>query len=236
MLNKNKGSRIFIPKYRKEVPMIHYTRESLDKMNRITRLNLVNCLSGYKSVNLIGTISPKGITNLAVFNSVIHLGSDPPLLGFILRPTTVPRHTYENLKASSLFTVNHVNLELLKRAHQTSASYSQDESEFELTGIEPLFRKNFDCPYVAESPIQIGCQYVNEYYIKENDTRLIVGEIKHIYLPVEALWKDGWLQLDKSGVLASNGLDGYATAQLHERLAYARPGLDAKRLTKENPS
>lgn len=216
--------------------MLHYTRESLDTMDRITRLNLVNCLSGYKSVNLIGTLSPKGITNLAVFNSVIHLGSDPPLLGFILRPTTVPRHTYENIKARSLFTVNHVNLELLKRAHQTSASYSREESEFELTEIEPLFKDGFDCPYVAESPIQLGCQYVNEYYIKENDTRLIVGEIKHIYLPEEALWKDGWLQLDQCNVLASNGLDGYAAVQLLERLSYARPVLAPKRLTKEDMS
>lgn len=71
--------------------MKHFSKEDISKMSSIYRLNMINSCTGYKSANLIGTKSKKGVTNLAVFNSVIHLGSNPPLIGFILRPTTVAR-------------------------------------------------------------------------------------------------------------------------------------------------
>ena len=65
---------------------------------------LLNKVSGVKPGNLIGTRSESGINNLAVFNSVVHIGANPPYLGFILRPTTVERHTYENIKETGYYT------------------------------------------------------------------------------------------------------------------------------------
>ena len=82
--------------------MKKFTKDELFYMSKVPRLNLVNCVTGYKSANLIGTVSTEGVLNVAVFSSVTHLGSEPPLLGFILRPTTVPRDTYKNIKALKL--------------------------------------------------------------------------------------------------------------------------------------
>jgi len=65
--------------------MKHFSKEDIKKMSSIFRLNMINSCTGYKSANLIGTQSENGSTNLAVFNSVTHLGSNPPLIGFILR-------------------------------------------------------------------------------------------------------------------------------------------------------
>ena len=77
---------------------MHFDEEQIENLDKIFRINLINSCSGYKSANLIGTISDKGVKNLAVFSSITHLGSNPPLLGFFLRPTEiVPRHTYLNL-------------------------------------------------------------------------------------------------------------------------------------------
>ncbi len=86
--------------------MHHFQVEDLENMSKIYRLNLINSVTGYKSAHLVGTTSAKGIDNVAIFSSVIHLGSNPALLGFILRPTTVPRHTYSNMKATGVFTLN----------------------------------------------------------------------------------------------------------------------------------
>lgn len=77
---------------------MHYTREDIDNLKHIKRINLINSCSGYKSANLLATISKEGVTNVAVFSSVTHLGSNPPVLGFILRPTSIPRNTYKNIK------------------------------------------------------------------------------------------------------------------------------------------
>ena len=74
-----------------------YTKENLSSLDKIYRLNLINSITGYKPANLIGTKSKSYQSNLAIFSSVVHLGSNPALIGIITRPNTVPRHTYKNI-------------------------------------------------------------------------------------------------------------------------------------------
>ena len=61
---------------------MHFDEEQIENLDKIFRINLINSCSGYKSANLIGSISDNGVKNLAVFSSITHLGSNPPLLGF----------------------------------------------------------------------------------------------------------------------------------------------------------
>ena len=77
--------------------MKYFDQKYLAGLDHLYRINLVNSSSGFKSANLIATKNKEGISNVAVFSSVIHLGSNPPLLGFVTRPTTVPRNTYKNI-------------------------------------------------------------------------------------------------------------------------------------------
>ena len=64
--------------------LVRIDRPQIEQMKKITRLNLINSCTGYKSANLIGTISNSGKSNVAVFSTVTHLGSDPALIGFII--------------------------------------------------------------------------------------------------------------------------------------------------------
>ena len=64
-----------------------FTFDDLMQLPGRYRGMLLNKISGLKPANLIGTKSKSGQTNLAVFNSVVHIGANPPYLGFILRPT-----------------------------------------------------------------------------------------------------------------------------------------------------
>ena len=73
--------------------MVHYSESDFNDMDYVNRINLINSCSGYKSANLIGSVSKKGINNLAIFSSIIHIGSNPALLGFFTRPTSVIRNT-----------------------------------------------------------------------------------------------------------------------------------------------
>ncbi|WP_299529385.1 flavin reductase [Ulvibacterium sp.] len=203
--------------------MVHYSRSDLDKLPSRFKSNLINSCTGYKACNLLGTVSKEGTTNLAIFNSIIHIGSNPALLGFILRPLTVRRDTYENLRQNGCFTVNHVNKSIMEKAHQTSAKYEKQISEFEKTGLTAEYIDDFQAPYVKESTIKLGCHYENAYEIKENGCLLIIGSIHHIYLPENIQHTDGWVQLDKAQTLSGVGLDGYALPELLTRLAYARP-------------
>lgn len=203
--------------------MLHFDTSAIEAMEKIYRLNLINSVTGYKSAHLIGTQSETGVYNLAVFSSVIHLGSNPPLIGFILRPTTVPRHTYQNLKANKAFTLNAISANQIADAHHTSAKYPATISEFEQTNLVPENKLDFNAPFVKGAPIQMACQYENEYPIKENDTLLIVGSIQHLFVTDQMVGNDGWATLEKGDIVSINGLDGYALPQLIERFAYARP-------------
>jgi flavin reductase (DIM6/NTAB) family NADH-FMN oxidoreductase RutF len=203
--------------------MRKFTKEDLSQMSKVPRLNLVNCVTGYKSANLIGTVSTEGVLNVAVFSSVTHLGSEPPLLGFILRPTTVPRDTYKNLKEIGYFTVNHITEEMIADAHHTSSSYDETISEFDKTNLEPEFIDNLKVPFVKGSPVKLLCRYVNEYKIEENDCIHIIAAIETIYADDTLFHNDEWMQLDRGNVVAINGLDGYAVPKLSDRFHYARP-------------
>ncbi|CAH0334696.1 hypothetical protein FVB9288_00295 [Flavobacterium sp. CECT 9288] len=202
--------------------MKHISRDIISQMEKIERLNLINSCTGYKSANLLGTKSIDGKSNVAIFSSVTHLGSNPAMIGFIMRPTTVPRDTYKNIKDTGYFTVNHITADMIEAAHHTSANYELGVSEFDKTTLEEEFKEGISTPFVKGSPVQLLCKYVNEYHIVENDTIHVIASIEHIFYQEELEHKDGWLQIDCGNVVAINGLDGYCLPKLLDRFQYAR--------------
>ena len=203
--------------------MRNFSQKDINEMDRLYRINLINSCSGYKSANLIGTKSKNGISNVAVFSSITHIGSDPSMLGFFMRPTTVVRNTYENIKESQQFTINHIHEDILNDAHHTSANYDESISEFDMTLLEEDYKNGFIAPFVKDSPIQMAMQYVEEYAIKANGTILLIGEIKDLYIQEHLLQKDGFVNLSEGKIAAINGLDGYSIPKLKTRLEYQRP-------------
>ena len=163
---------------------MHFNEEDIENLDKVYRINLINSCSGYKSANLIGSVSNEGINNLAIFSSITHLGSNPPLLGFFLRPTEIiPRHTYLNIKENSYYTINSVQLEFVDKAHHTSAKYDREISEFDITKIESEIINNFPAPYVKSSSVKIGMKFVEEIKINYNKSRLIAVSYTHLTLP-----------------------------------------------------
>ena len=203
--------------------MQSFSFEDLMQLPSRFRGVLLNKVSGLKPANLIGTKSKDGQTNLAVFNSVVHIGANPPYLGFILRPTTVERHTYENIKETGVYTINQITTQIHKKAHQTSAKYGRDISEFDAVGLTEQYHQDFHAPFVAESQIKIGLQFGEEHFIKCNDTRLVIGKIEHLLLPDDIVEEDGNISLDKLDSVAIGGLDSYYSIEKLGRYAYAKP-------------
>jgi len=200
------------------------TRNDIKQLDRLYRMQLMNTLPGIKNASLIGTQDQEGQSNLAIFNSVVHIGANPPYLGFILRPLTVNRQTYQNLKATGAFTINMVTRNMVQQAHQTSAKYKPGESEFAATGLSEWQSDNgLPAPYVAESPVRIGLTFEEEQHIKANDTWLIIGAVQEVFFPEDVVLDTGQVQLEKLETVGVAGLDGYYGLEFLERLAYARP-------------
>lgn len=202
---------------------MHLSKIEIKKLSHLFKINLINSISGYKSANLIGTRSKDGKTNLAVFSSVTHYGSSPVILGFVLRPTTQVRNTYDNIKKTGFYTINAVNDEIIEDAHHTSAKYPPGISEFDKTNLSSVYKEDFYAPYVSESPLKMGMKYLEEYHIKANGTILVLGEVIDLYFNDTMLSEDGSLNLSKGNIASINGLDTYVVPKISRKLSYQRP-------------
>ncbi|MDA9169232.1 flavin reductase [Crocinitomicaceae bacterium] len=202
---------------------MHLNTKDIEDMHPIRRINLINGITGIKPANLIGTYSPRFGENLSIFNSLVHLGSNPALIGFILRPTgDVSRNTYENILESGYFTVNHVHHSFIDEAHKTSAKFGQGVSEFEKCGFQPEYIKDFAAPFVAESSIKMGVKFEEEVFVRANGTRLIVGSLVELVLPENCIDDKGYLRLDKANDVGIGGLNCYYSLKRVKSLGYAR--------------
>ncbi|MDD1828500.1 flavin reductase [Photobacterium sp. ZSDE20] len=209
------------------------SKQDLQAMDQRHRTRLINSLSGFKSANLIGTCDNQGGTNLAVISSVVHLGSHPPLFGFIVRPSKRRRHTLENILETNHFTINSIGADFVKKAHQTSARYPKSVSEFEAVGLTPYYNDDFPAPFVLESSLKIGLAFKEQITIECNQTQMLIGEVITIHAPKSAVMPDGYLDLEALDTVTVSGLDSYHVTQRLHRLSYAKPDEPLFPLTRE---
>jgi flavin reductase (DIM6/NTAB) family NADH-FMN oxidoreductase RutF len=187
------------------------------------RTTLVNSLAGHKQVVLVGTVSGEGTSNLAIFNSVVHIGANPAYYGFICRPDTVKRDTLENILATQSYTFNYVRSEDFVKAHQTSARYAAHVSEFEAVGFTCEWKDNLTAPFVKEAVVKMALKLEDKIPIRLNNTLLIVGSIQYIEAEENIIGEDGFAALEKASVLTCAGLDAYYEPKFLGRLSYAKP-------------
>ncbi|GAB4398569.1 MAG: flavin reductase [Microscillaceae bacterium] len=192
-----------------------------EAMAPLFRRNFINCLSGFKSLNLVGTADAEGQTNLAPFSQVFHLGASPALMGLLVRPDSVPRHTLANIEATGFYTLNHVRADFVKQAHQASARYAL--SEFDACGLTAEYRDGFPAPFVGEAWVQMGLRFAERHNLAINGTILVIGYIERVRIPTASIRSDGFIDLEKAGSLTSAGLDAYYETKKLGRYAYAKP-------------
>jgi flavin reductase (DIM6/NTAB) family NADH-FMN oxidoreductase RutF len=207
-------------------------QHEIEQLEQRYRATLMNALSGFKPLFLLGTIDSYGVRNLSLINSVVHIGANPFMLGYIQRPLTVSRHSYDNLKNSGSYTLNAVTESMLAAAHHASAKFETDVCEFEATGLRFEHHDGIPAPFVTGSPLQMALEPVEEHSIS-NGTLLIIGKVMHIALPDEIVGKDGFPQLETTGMVSCLGLDAYYKPEFINRYVYARPGEKPKILQNE---
>lgn len=199
-------------------------RNAIDQLDRVFRMNLINGATGIKPANLIGTVSGSGIPNVTIISSVIHLGSQPPLLGFIMRTQyDVRRDTLKNISETKSFTINHVQTDFMEQAHFTSARVEEEVSEFNLCRLTEEYKQGITAPFVKESRLKLGLELRDEIPIKMNGTVLIVGEVVSIDIQDHYVDEEGHIDLEKLGNVGVAGLDQYYNLKKTARFPRAQP-------------
>jgi len=199
-----------------------YTKKDIEQLDRITKLKLINSVTGIKPANLIGSVNNNKQTNLAVFSSVVHLGSAPALLGFISRPQTAEvGHTYRNIQENGCYTINHIHPEFIKQAHYTSAKFDANTSEFNSCNLTEEYIEGFKAPFVKESGFKMGMRFVEAMPIKHNGTVLMIGEIEHLIVPDHAI-VDNDVDLEATKSVGISGLNTYYSLEKTNTYPYVR--------------
>tara|TARA_S200000501_G_scaffold118288_1_gene111049 strand:- start:515 stop:1159 length:645 start_codon:yes stop_codon:yes gene_type:complete len=195
-------------------------KKEIIQMDRFERANLLTSLSGIKAASLVGTVSNQNISNVAIFSSIIHLGSNPALVGLLIRPQTKKMSdTYINIKSNNSFTINHVNENIIKKSHYTSAKTDSNTSEFDDVGLTEEYIDNFLSPFVKESDIGFGLLY-NEEILLSNNCKLIIGEIDNIKLNKNIKSESGIIDLANSNSIGVDGIGTYYKLNKSERHEY----------------
>lgn len=183
--------------------------DNIKELDKTYRLNLINSITGVKPANLIGTQSADGIANVAIFSSIIHLGSNPALLGFVMRPLSdPPRDTYTFIQETGYYTINHISESFMKQAHYTSAKLARGESEFDKMKLSKEYIDDFHAPFVSESFVKVGMKF-HEGIPLPNGCTLVIGSVELIIAPDDALNAIGQLDLSNYDNVGISGLNTY---------------------------
>ncbi|MDB9741659.1 flavin reductase [Akkermansiaceae bacterium] len=196
-------------------------KKEIAELGKLARVQLATSLPGVKPICLVGSQSNTGLTNLAPFSSITHLGSSPMLIGMVTRPASVERHTLNNILETGVWTLNHVHEEIMAQAHQCSARY--EVSEFEATGLREVYVDGIEAPFVEEARVRYALELREVMDIKVNDTKLIIGEVIYIETYDAFLLPDGGLDLVQAGSLGSTALDTYFDINQCGKFDYAKP-------------
>jgi flavin reductase (DIM6/NTAB) family NADH-FMN oxidoreductase RutF len=202
---------------------MHLHKEDILNLEQRYRATLINSLAGFKTAVLVGTESKESHTNLALFNSLIHLGADPALYGLIFRPESELRDTLHNILETGCYTLNYVSVDQYQKAHQTSARYDAKISEFDEIGFTPEYLNDFTAPFVEEAVVKIAMKFEQKIDLAINGTSLVIGSLQHIIVQDFMIEPDGFVALDKMKTLGCIGLDAYFAATRIGRLPYAKP-------------
>ena len=203
---------------------MNLNREEIAAFEQRYRTTFVNSLAGFRQVVLVGTKSNEGVANLAIFNSLMHIGANPPLYGILNRPDSVQRDTLQNILETKEYTLNFVRATDFEKAHQTSARYEKDVSEFKEVGFEEEYIDGCAAPFVKDAVVKIAMRLEEIIPIPLNGTQLIVGSIVHVELKDGLVGQDGFVSLSDEETLLCQGLDAYFIASPIGRLPYAKPG------------
>ena len=195
----------------------HFLAEDLQAMPKRQRTEFVQGLSGIKS--LFAIITTNGSTfNVAPFNSIVHISSNPARIGYISRPDNNHRHTLQNIIAQQSFSINSVREKDLEDVVSCSENLPSDHSEFEGKSIRSTSYKEHSIPALQNADVQIFCEYEEHITIPSSQGLLVIGRIQEVLIrePIyqgehQEAWKD---------LALSQGLEHFYVKGKYRKITY----------------
>lgn len=142
----------------------------------------------------ISTRSHDDIDNLAPYSFFTVASCNPPVLLYtqVTPRSGIDKDTLQNLIETGECVVNIVNSALLEKMNQTSASLTNDESEFDFADVESCASYKVQPRSVKDAPIRYECSLREVIPVSDLATggTVILLDVKFVYVR-DDLYNDG---------------------------------------------
>jgi flavin reductase (DIM6/NTAB) family NADH-FMN oxidoreductase RutF len=151
----------------------------LSELPALERYKLLIGLVIPRPIAWISTRSENGVANCAPFSFFNVFSEDPPLCVVGINPRSsdgAMKHSLKNIRRTGEFVVNLVDEATANAMHISSEEISEDESEFEKTGLHEAPAALVQHPRIAEAAACLECRLFR--LLEISTTReLVLGEI-----------------------------------------------------------
>ncbi len=189
---------------------------------------------GPRPIAWVSTVSKDGRDNLAPFSQFNNLSFDPPMVMLSLQhggseENSYRKDTLNNIEETGYFVYNIVPYALKDQMNLTARP--GDDDEFERAGLTKADCVQVPCKRVAESPIQLECEYVQTIHFPSKSNRgiidMVIGKVLEVHIADEVL-TDGRVDFTKIRPLGRLGYFDYTV--VNEVFSMAVPGMTAKQM------
>ncbi len=158
----------------------------------IERHEIYRLLTGAVVPRPIGwasTLNSKGVTNLAPFSFFTVVCVAPPMISLTIarNPDGTEKHTLKNAKEMQEFCFNVVTTDLWKEMVDSANGISEEDSEFDTTGLTAIPSVKIKSPRVKEAPIHFECKLHQVIELGPNKHPLCIGEVVHFHVDPECM-------------------------------------------------
>lgn len=169
----------------------------------------------------ISTRSHDDIDNLAPYSFFTVASCNPPVLLYtqVTPRSGIDKDTLQNLIETGECVVNIVNSALLEKMNQTSASLTNDESEFDFADVESCASYKVQPRSVKDAPIRYECSLREVIPVSDLATggTVILLDVKFVYVR-DDLYNDGNIDQELIDSVGKMGGDYFSFTTNHVEL------------------
>lgn len=170
-----------------------------------------------RPIGWISTVSKDGVDNLAPFSQFCNVGFDPPYIMFTAHPKAdlSRKDSVINAEDSRCFVHNMVTYDLREKMNITAVNSGREVDEFVEAGLTKLDSAKVAAKRVAESPVQMECEYVTTIRLPGSSSAchsdIVIGRVVMIHVDEHYVLPNGKLDILKLRPLARLGYADYTS-------------------------
>ena len=187
--------------------------------------NPFNAIVTPRPIGWISSRDADGRDNLAPYSFFNGVAYFPPQVMFSCtsgkpdRPDV--KDSVANIRETGVFCVNVVEFAARDAMNISSGTYSKDEDEFELAGLEKGEANEINCPYVAGAPAVLECKLTQIVPLPGEANSMVLGEVVGVHLRDNCI-VDGKFDVLQFNPLARLGYRDYSVVK--DLFSLKRPG------------